>query len=83
MGKSAFPARWSSLGGNPANQADATINFYRRAHDITAKSFRQYRDGDLGDVVGCSRTAEGDLRNQVGNSPYVEQGKGEDVAYAL
>ena len=23
------------------------------------------------------------LRNQVGNSPYVEQGKGEDVAYAL
>jgi uncharacterized protein YfaS (alpha-2-macroglobulin family) len=23
------------------------------------------------------------LRNQVGNSPYVEQGKGEDIAYAL
>ncbi|MGE3873052.1 MAG: MG2 domain-containing protein [Parvibaculaceae bacterium] len=33
-------------------------------------------EGALGQAVDY-------LRNQVGNSPYVEQGKGEDVAYAL
>ncbi|MBI2739663.1 MAG: hypothetical protein HYX38_24335 [Rhodospirillales bacterium] len=38
MGKSDFQGRWSSLGRNPAYQADTTINFYRRAHDMTTKS---------------------------------------------
>src|SRR5438874_1150151 len=65
MCKSTFRAARSSLGRNPADQAQAAIDFYRRSHDITAKSFRQDRDSDLGNVVGRAGTAERDLRYQL------------------